>query len=295
ALVAIDLMRIDSRYMNEENYVDPDQYEAQFTPRPVDRQIMQDPDPYYRVLDLSVDPFNNAMQAAHHKCIGGYSPAKMELYQDMIDVHMRSGFNQQVLNMLNTKYFISPQGKNGEPVPIPNPEACGNAWFVDNIQWEATADDEIMALNAPALGTPDTLATSFRPLQTAVIRDTYKPELGNYQFGKDSAAVVKLDKYGLNTISYYANNSRDGFAVFSDIYYPFGWKAYVDGNETPIYKVDYLLRGLKLPAGEHKIEFRFHPEKFYTADKVAMVSSVLLLLAAFGSIFMAVKGGNKEA
>jgi len=295
ALTAIDLMKIDTRYLNEENYVDPEQYEAQFEPRPVDQQIKQDPDPYYRVLDLSVDPFNNAMQAAHHKCIGGYSPAKMEIYQDMIDVHMRSGFNKEVLNMLNTKYIISPQGQNGAPVPIPNPEACGNAWFVDNIQWEETADNEILALKAPNIGEPDTLNTGFNPKQTAVMRSKFKSDLGNYNFGKDSAAYVKLAQYGLNNISYVSKNSKDGFAVFSDVYYPFGWKAFVDGKETTIYKSNYILRSIKVPAGEHKIEFKFEPEKFYTADKIAMVSSLLLLLTVGVSIFMALKGGKKPA
>lgn len=293
ALVAIDLMKIDSRYLNEENYVDPEQYEAQFAPRAVDLQIKQDPDPYYRVLDLSVDPFNNAMQAAHHKCIGGYSPAKMEQYQDLIDIHMRQGFNREVLNMLNTKYIISPQGEGGAPVPIPNPEACGNAWFVNEVVYKETADDEILALKAPTLGSADTMPNAFNPKQTAVMRSTYKAQLGNTQIGKDSAAYVKLAEYGLNNISYVSKNSMNGLAMFSDMYYPYGWKAYIDGKETPIYKANYLLRALQVPAGEHKIEFKFHPEKFYTADKVAMVCSLLLLLAAGVSVFMAIKGGNK--
>lgn len=294
ALTAIDLMKIDARYLNEENYIDPEQYESQFTPRPVDQQIKQDQDPYYRVLDLSVDPFNNATQAAHHKCIGGYSPAKMEIYQDLIDVHMRTGFNREVLNMLNTKYIISPQGANGQPVAIPNVEACGNAWFVEQIQWEETADNEILALKAGNIGEqPDSNTQEFNPKQTAVLRSTYKNDFDGYSLDKDSAAYVKLAEYGLNDISYVSNNSKNGFAVFSDIYYPYGWKAYIDGNETPIYRTNYLLRALKVPAGEHKIEFKFHPEKFYTGDKIAMVSSLLLILAAAGSIFMALKGGNK--
>lgn len=293
-LVAIDLMKVDMRYLNEENYVEPDQYAAQFNPRPVDQQILQDPDPYYRVLDLSVDPFNNAMQAAHHKCIGGYSPAKMEIYQDIIDIHMRNGFNKEVLNMLNTKYIISPQGQNGAPVPIPNAEACGNAWFVNNIQWEDNADNEILALKGSVLG--DTaVVNGFQPKQTAILRSTYKTELGNANIGKDSAAYVKLAKYGLNTISYTSKNSTEGFAVFSDIYYQYGWKAYVDGKETPIYRTNYLLRGLKLPAGEHKIEFEFKPEKFETGDRIAMISSLLLWLTVAGSIFMAVRKENKPA
>lgn len=296
ALTVFDLIKIDTRYLNEENYIDPEQYEAQFTPRPVDLQIKKDPDPYYRVLDLSVDPFKNAMPAAHHKCIGGYSPAKMEVYQDLIDIHMLNGFNREVLNMLNTKYIISSQGAQGQPVAIPNPEACGNAWFVNNIQWEETADDEILALKAGNIGEqPDTLMQEFNPKQTAVLRATYKDDFSGYQPGKDSAAYVKLAEYGLNNISYVSNNSKNGFAVFSDIYYPHGWKAYIDGNETPIYRTNYLLRALKIPAGEHKIEFKFRPEKFYIGDRIALVSSLLLILAAVGSILMAVKGGKKPA
>lgn len=294
-LVAIDLIKVDTRYLNEENYVDPEQYEAQFAPRPVDQQIKQDPDPYYRVLDLSVDPFNNAMQAAHHKCIGGYSPAKMETYQDMIDIHMRQGFNKEVLNMLNTKYIISPQGPNGEPVPIPNREACGNAWFVNNLQWEDNADKEILALKGATLGDTAVMQNSFRPQETAVLRSSYKSQLGNMNIGKDSAAYVKLAKYGLNTIDYVSNNTSEGFAVFSDIYYPYGWKAYVDGNETPIYRTNYILRGIKLPAGEHKIEFRFEPETFYTGDRIAMISSILLWLTVIGSLAMLLKQSNKPA
>lgn len=293
-LIAIDLIPIDTRYLNEENFMDPDEYEALFAPRPVDRQIMQDNDPYYRVLDLSVDVYNNAMQAVHHKCIGGYSPAKMEIYQDMIDVHMNGRFNAQVLNMLNTKYIISPQGDRGQPMAIPNPNACGNAWFVSDVQWEKTADDEIMALDAELLG--DTLKPGgFKPLETAVVRDKFKPELEGYKFGKDSSAYVHLTKYGLNNLSYESGNSQNGFAVFSDIYYPYGWKAYVDGQETPIIRTDYLLRGIKLPAGKHKIEFKFHPEKFYTGDKIALASSLLLILITLGSVGMSMKGNRKDA
>lgn len=295
-LVAIDLIKVDSGYLNEENYVDADSYESLLNPRPVDRQILQDTDPYYRVLDLSVNTNNNAIQTAHHKCIGGYSPAKMEIYQDMIDIHMGGQYNREVLNMLNTKYIISPQGQNGQPVAIPNDGACGNAWFVDRIQWEETADDVMLALSAEQLGDrSDTMANAFRPMQTAVMRAKYKSEFGNSEYTRDSASYVKLAEYGLNNISYVSNSSTDGFAVFSDIYYPYGWTAYVDGNETPIYKVNYLLRGLRLPAGEHKIEFKFHPKKFYTGDSIAMIASILLILAALGSIFMAFKGDKKTA
>lgn len=294
-LVTIDLIKVDTRYLNEDNYLEPEEYAEQFAPRPVDRQIMQDPDPYYRVLDLSVNPFNNAMQAAHHKCIGGYSAAKMEIYQDMIDIHMATGFNKEVLNMLNTKYIISPQGRNGEPVPIPNAEACGNGWFVNNLQWEETADDEMLALNAAKIGDTANVPDAFQPKETAVLRSSYKTELASKKIGRDSTAYVKLAKYGLDNLSYISKNSTDGFAVFSDIYYPYGWKAYVDGKETPIYRTNYLLRGLHLPAGEHKIEFVFHPEKFYTGDRIAMICSILLWITVAASVFVSVRKANHHA
>lgn len=293
ALVAIDLITIGARYLNEENYVDEMDYEAQFNPRPVDRQILQDPDPYYRVLDLSVNTYNNSIQSIHHKCIGGYSPAKMEIYQDMIDIHMNGRYNAEVLNMLNTKYIISPQGQNGQPVAIPNQEANGNAWFVNEIKWTETADDEILALNAHSLG--DTAKhDDFNSETTAVLRTKYKDALQGYNFGKDSAASITLTKYGLMKLEYTSNNSKDGFAVFSDIYYPYGWRAFVDGEEVDIYKTDYLLRGIKIPAGEHKIEFEFHPNTFYKGDRIAFISSWLLILLIAGSAFMAYRSNSKK-
>ncbi len=294
ALIAADLIRIDTRYLNEDNFVDEMDYEAQFEPRPVDRQIQQDPDPYYRVLDLSRNVYNNSIQSIHHKCIGGYSPAKMEIYQDMIDIHMNGRYNAEVLNMLNTKYIISPQGQGGQPVAIPNPEANGNAWFVNNIKWAETADDEILALNAHALG--DTAKSGdFDSKSTAVLRSSYKNELNLNSIGKDSATSIMLTKYGLNDLEFASSNSQDGFAVFSDIYYPYGWHAYIDGEETPIYKTNYLLRGIKIPAGDHKIVFEFHPEKFIKGDRIAGVCSLLLLVLIGASVGMSLKGKKKNA
>ncbi len=277
ALITIDLIVVDSRYLNEESYVDETDYDNYFQPRPVDEQILQDKDPYYRVLDLTTDPFNDAKPTYYHKLIGGYSPVKMERYQDLIDIHMRNGFNSAVMNMLNTKYIIF-NGQGNQPSVMRNPGACGNAWFVSDVKWANTADEEILALNAPKLGDTATVENAFDPLKTAVIRNTFKNDMGNYIFGKDSAAKVSLAKYGLNNISYESSNSQNGLAVFSDIYYAQGWKAYIDGKETPILKADYVLRAVKIPAGNHKIEFKFHPDTFYKGDRIAMISSILLLL-----------------
>ena len=283
-LIAIDLIPVSLDYLSDKNYVEASDYDAVFQPRAVDKAILRDPDPYYRVLDLSKDPYNDAIQAYFHKCVGGYHPAKMEIYQDLIDKQMSRGFNAQVLNMLNTKYIIVGGGrKGGEPHVIPNPTACGNAWFVDEVKWANTADDEMNGLNAPGIGDTTVMPGAFEPRKTAVMRETFKGDLGNAPFGKDSAAYVKLAKYGLDDISFTSNNSKEGLAVFSDIYYSKGWKAYIDGKETPIMKADYVLRAIRIPAGPHKIEFNFHPDSFYTGQKIAMISSILIILLVLGA------------
>ena len=302
-IIAIDLISVASNYLNEENYEDPSDYEAAFQPRPVDAQIMQDPDPYYRVLDVSKNTYNDAIQAYFHKSIGGYSPAKMEIYQDLIDMQMggahSKGYNAQVLNMLNTKYIIF-KGPQQQPVYQPNPDACGNAWFVEEVKWVKTADEEMLALNAAPLGDTSTSDNDFKPRQTAVVRATseFEKELSGYQFGKDSAANIRLTKYGLNDLSFESSNGKDGFAVFSDIWYPYGWEAYVDGQQTPIIRANYVLRAIKVPAGVHKIEFHFRPKSFKTGNTIALFSSIILVALLGAGIYLGIrkkKEGTQEA
>ncbi|MCW3123178.1 MAG: hypothetical protein JWQ38_2670 [Flavipsychrobacter sp.] len=286
-IMVIDLVPVSLDYLNETNYVEGND-ETAFEPRQVDKQILADPDPYYRVLDLSKDTYNDAVQAYFHKCVGGYHPAKMEIYQDLIERQMSRGYNSQVLNMLNTKYIIV-GGQKSAPQVIPNPTHCGNAWFVDEIKWANTADEEMDGLNAPSLGDTGVVPNAFDPKKTAVMRTTFKNDIGNYAFGKDSSAYMKLAKYGLDDISFSSNNSKEGLAVFSDIYYSKGWKAYVDGKETPIMKADYVLRAIKVPAGAHNIEFHFRPDSFYKPQKVTMVCSILLILLVVGSFYPMMK------
>jgi hypothetical protein len=292
-IVAIDLIPTAWHDLGEKNYTDSEQYADNFKPRPADQQVYQmgQGDPYYRVLDITKDVYNDATQAYFHKCVGGYSPAKLEIYQDLIDVHMSNSFNAQVLNMLNTRFFIVPtgqQGQGGQAQVIPNPAACGNAWFVPNVKMVATADEEILAMKAPKLG--DTVAATpndFNPRETAIVRNTFASQLQGLQTGADSSANVKLSKYGLNDIHYVSSNTKEGLAVFSDIWYPYGWKAYVDGKETPIIRANYVLRALRLPPGNHKIDFVFHPQKFYTGNTIAGISSFLLYALLIGAVVLA--------
>ncbi|MES2702118.1 MAG: YfhO family protein [Bacteroidota bacterium] len=286
-VIAIDLIPVAASYLGDKEYVDAADYENIFVPREVDKQILRDPDPYYRVLDLTKDTYNDAVQAYFHKSIGGYSPAKMEMYQDLIDRQMSRGFNSEVLNMLNTKYIIAGRSEQEARV-LPNPTACGNAWFVEEIKWANTADEEMSSLNASIIGDTVEMPNGFNPRKTAVIRTKFKNDIGNYTFGKDSASAVKLAKYGLNDISFASSNSKDGLAVFSDIYYDKGWEAFVDGKQTPIVKANYVLRAIKVPAGNHNIEFHFRPKSFYTGKTMSTISSVLLFglcLAAFYPLF----------
>jgi hypothetical protein len=255
----------------------------------VDQAIKQDPDPYYRVMDLSVSTYNDAKQAIHHKAIGGYHPAKMESYQDLIDVQLTPGqnLNAQVLNMLNTKYLIF-NGQDGQPSYQPNPGACGNAWFVSNIKKVKTADDEMNALNAEQIGMPASDSTgNFKPLETAIVREK---ELNNIPttFVKDSASI-KLKTYSCNTLTYSVNNSNDGFAVFSDIYYPLGWRATIDGKPANIVKTNYLLRGLFVPKGSKEIVFNFMPETFVKTKTITAGSSYAILILIIGLLGLFIK------
>lgn len=294
-IVAIDLIPVANTYLGSNKYEDIPDYATYFD-QELDRRhckeayftVLKDKDPYFRVFDISQrDPYNDAVQAYYFKCVGGYHPAKMEAYQDLIDVHMSNSMNAQVLNMLNTKYIIVKQDPRASAGVIPNPNACGNAWFVDEIKWAATADEEMASLNAPALGDTAQMQGGFDARRTAVIRNTFKDQLNGYNFGKDSAAYVKLTQYGLDDLSFASSNNKDGLAVFSDVYYAHGWKAYVDGKETPIVKANYVLRAIKIPAGQHKIEFHFRPESFAKGGTIAMISSILLLGLALGALYQA--------
>ena len=297
-LVAIDLLSVASNYLNEDNYQDPTDYENVFQPRSVDQQILQDKDPYYRVLDLTKNVYNDAMQAYFHKCIGGYSPAKMEIYQDLIDMQMggvhSKGFNAQVLNMLNTKYIIFRAGERQPEVAQQNSGALGNAWFVEEVKWAKTADEEMEMLNAPVLGDTAMPVNSFDPKRFAIFRDHYHQQLNGYTFGKDSAASIRLTRYGLNDLSFVSNNSKDGLAVFSDIYYPHGWEAYVDGKQTEILRTNYVLRAIKVPAGQHTIEFHFRPGSFKTGNTIAMITSIALIGLLLAAAYNALRNRKEE-
>jgi hypothetical protein len=284
----IDLFFVARAYVNEKSFEEKEDMEANFSPRPVDQQILQDKDPYYRVQDFTVNSYNDAKPSYFHKMIGGYHPAKIEIYQDLIEMQMTPGSvhnNKEVYNMLNTKYFIVPAGDKGQAQVVPNTEACGNAWFVNEIKFAPTADVEMASLNAPNLFDTSKVNGNFNPRQTAIVRENFKTLVSKNSFIKDSSSSIKLIQYGLNDLTFESNNTNDGFGVFSDVYYDGGWKAYIDGATSPIVRTNYVLRGLMIPAGKHKIEFKMFPTILKMSKPISMLGSLFVLLLFIFGLF----------
>ncbi len=281
----IDLWSVAKRYLNEDSYKDAYTIEQEFfTPRPAEAQIMKDPDPNFKVLDLSINFTNDAKTSYFLKTIGGYHAAKLQSYQDLIETHI-SKLNSAVLNMLNTKYIINPDNK-GNATVIPNPAALGNAWFVSKVKYTKTADETILAMNAPAINDPkqDTTGTAFNPKVEAIVRDQYQKTIGNSDFRVDSTAKISLTSYAPPHMIYESSNNQDGLAVFSEIYYPENWTAYVDGKATEIFPVNYVLRAIKVPAGKHKIEFKYVNQKFQKNEWVNLMGSILVTIVLVGTV-----------
>ncbi|SFD81846.1 membrane protein YfhO [Chitinophaga sp. CF118] len=279
-LMLFDLLQVDTRYLNSDSYVEQLKYNQEFSPSAVDQQIMQDKDPYFRVFNLTrQDPFSDAMTSYYHNSVGGYHAAKLTLYQDIIE-HQLSRNNLHVLNMLNARYVIVP-GQQGQPVVQRNPEALGNAWFVKNIQWVPNADAEMKALDE--LNTRDTV----------VIDQRYKSLVkGEPVF--DSAASIKLLKNDVDVISYTSLSKTPQFAVFSEVYYKEGWKAYIDGQPADYSRVNYVLRGMSVPAGNHTIEFRFEPKSYFLGEKISFGSTLLVLVLLILSAVTAFLNSRKK-
>jgi hypothetical protein len=270
-LNAWDLIGVSKRYLNEKNFVDADQYDAVFLPTLADQQIKRDTG-YYRVFNLTAsDPFADAITSYHHNSIGGYHPAKLSIYEDLMSFQVRKQpMNMNVLNMLNTRYFIVPDQQGQQPVAQRNEQALGNVWLVRNIEFENGPAAVMRALDR------------FNPQQTAIIDAADKAKVPPIT---DSSGNIQLLRHTNDDLWYRSSTTGTAFAVFSEVFYDRGWKAYIDGKEAPILRTNYALRGLSLPAGQHEIRFVFHPESYYTGETVSLIAGILiwalLLLAAF--------------
>jgi hypothetical protein len=280
----IDVMAIDVKYLNGDHYQEEAEYANNFTPNEVQKAIMSDTG-FFRVFDLSRgvrSAFNEGARPSYFfRSIGGYHPAKLSIYQDLIENQLYN-FPQSmpVVNMLNTKYIILPNQQTGQPELKQNPDNLGPVWFVKAAKFENGPAAVMKAL------------TGFSPKDT-VIADEKDKALIKVAAQTDSTATIQLVKNDNDLVNYQSNSTTDQFAVFSEVYYDKGWKAYIDEKEATIVRVNYVLRGLSVPAGSHKIRFEFKPASYYTSDKAAIGASALVWILLIGSLAQALRKNKK--
>jgi hypothetical protein len=280
-LVVFDMFGIDKRYFNNDNFIEKSDAEAVFTPTALDEQILKDKS-IYRVLDGASQQgiTNDATASYFHKSLGGYHGAKLRRYQEVVENQFNKN-NMSVFNMLNTKYFTQPaQQQGGQPTVAQNPDACGNAWFVKEFKMVKNADEEMKSLD------------KFNPKQTAFIDQRFADQLNNLKIAFDSTSnSIKLTDYKLNLMTYESNAKTEQLAIFSEIFYRgnLDWKAYVDGVYKPHLRANYILRGMVVPAGKHKIEFKFEPESVKKGGTVDLIASILMIGLMGLAIFFEVK------
>ena len=301
ALVAVDLLPVDKRYLDKDDFVSKRDFGDQFAKRPVDEMILQDPALDYRVLDISVNTFNDAHPSFHHKCIGGYSPAKMQRYQDLIEKYLTSEISS-IINTVNSSGTVQEAEEKLPPLPVTsalngkyiiigsdyppleNRNAMGNCWFVSSAVRAETPDDEIA------------LTGTTRLQDTAVIGDDFAwareklDSLGKLvRHDIAPADSIWMTSYAPNELRYRYRAASEQAVIFSEIYYPEGWHAEVDGKPVELFRADWILRGTFVPAGEHEIVMRFDPPSYATGAKLSRISSIvlilLLLVSAGGMIF----------
>jgi hypothetical protein len=293
ALVIVDMWPVNKKYFNNDNFTSKREIAVPFQEAVVDKEIKKDRDLYYRVLNLN-NPFADARTSFFHQSIGGYHGAKMKRYNELfsyaIEPEMRrliGGFQNPesidsvmsllpVLNMLNTKYFIYDLNSP----PIVNSQALGNAWFVKTVKLVENADEEVTNLN------------NFDPESTAIINKDFSNDLNGFSAGSGEGEI-KLTEYQPNYLKYEANVNRGSqLAVFSEIYYPKGWRSFIDGKETTHIQADFVLRAMLIPEGKHQVEFKFEPTSYFVGNKISLASSILLILAIAGYFVYLIKNKN---
>jgi hypothetical protein len=266
-LIVCDMWTVNKRFLNNESFKSTSLKKQSFSMQPHEKQILQDTT-YFRVMNLATNTFNDARTSYYLKSIGGYSAAKLRRYQDLIDQHL-SKMNMGVLNMLNAKYFIVPSD-NGAAVPQPNPMAQGNAWYVDSLKVVNTPNEESDALNTINLR------------NTAVLDSQFSDFISGFVSEHDPTATVSLTKHTPEYVEYLSSAEKDGVIVFSEIYYPYGWKAYIDGKFTEHFRVNYMLRALNVPAGKHHIRFEFRPDSIRQGTNLSFICIGILFATILG-------------
>ena len=277
-LILFDLIQVDRRYVNSENFMAARLVEQPFQKTIADQQILEDTT-RYRVYEPSIG-LNGGRTSYFHSSIGGYHGAKPGKLADLADFYLYKG-NITPLNLLNVKYIITQNDKGEDQVQI-NQEANGNAWFVQNVKVVGDANAEILALD------------SINTLQTAVIQKKFENNFSSTIFPEDSLATIKLVEHKPNYLKYNSNSEIKRMAVFSEVYYPEGWDAYIDGTKTDYFKADYILRALMVPEGKHTIEFKFEPQVVATGSTISLTSNIILILLILGALFLGYKKTKKS-
>lgn len=300
-LVLADMFPVDKRYLNNEKFVSKEQYSKPFTASAADQYILNDNDLDFRVADITKDMFNDASTCYFHKSLGGYSGAKLRRYQDVISQYLGSELNQlrgaktaqdlmlslsqqKVINMLNTKYVIF----NPNAQPFPNANALGNAWVVNDIRWVSTPNEEIDAIAETNLA------------HAAIINREFAQQVGNYQLTDSIVPEVTLEDYQPNKLCYKFRGASTGatdanyLVVFSEIWTEKGWKMYVDGQEQPLLRANYILRAALIPDGEHDIVMEYAPKAYKVGNTVSFVSSLIMILGLIGALIYTFKPKKEE-
>ncbi len=294
ALIVIDMCPIDRRYLNDDSFIPKKQFDIPFSETIADKYILNDNTLDYRVLNLTKDVFNDASTSYFHKSVGGYHGAKLRRYQDLINYYLSpeikqfsSSFNntttiedlllnlqqQNTLNMLNTKYIIY----NPNVEPLTNPYAYGNAWFVKNIKWVNTPDEEFEAISSTDLK------------QTAIINTEFESQFSGYKLSEFAKGEITMTDYRPNQVTYNINASNDQLVVFSEIWTSKGWIMHLDGEEHPILRANYLLRAALIPAGQHEIVMRYEPRIWKIGSTIAFVSSSLIIATCLIATILSLK------
>ena len=277
-LVVIDLVGVDLRYVNKDDFVSKRRMAEPFPETPADSQILQDKD-IYRVYNPQ-EGINGASTSFYHKSIGGYHAAKPARLQDLFDFYIYKG-KIEILNMLNVKYVIQ-QDEEGKNIPSLNPDANGNAWFVNKLIEVKSADAEIKALE------------NLDVKKEAVVNTSRFTTINRFNFHTDSLAAVALTDYKPNHLTYRSTNPNAGILVFSEMYYENGWNAYIDGQPKDHFRVNYVLRALNVPGGDHTIEFKFEPQVIKKGSQITLASSIILGLIILGGIGYSVRRSSKK-
>ena len=298
-LCLVDMWDVNKRYLYDGQFVEKIEQTKTFEPTETDKLILQDKDLNYRVLNLASNTFNENNTSYWHKSIGGYHAAKLRRYQEMIEEHISAEMNTvfqevanaggdmdsvdatkfPVLNMLNARYFIFPL-EAGQTVPLRNPFALGNGWFVNQVTYVDNANEEIAAIHG------------INPIETVVVDKRFESVL-KPAAESDSTCSVVLTAYEPNDLKYEVNSAKGGTVVFSEIYYP-GWQAYIDGEKVEHGRANYILRAMNVPAGKHVVEFKFDPDSLHATETIAYIAFVLLAIVAVVIVVISYRQNGKQ-